>query len=105
MNDINTGLEGISKEQIVPSALRQDYPHQKLRLNPGACCHQKSPSNLQGSCIWYTSKGDHDFPCLLSSRSQEGQEECPSLPAARWVGLYFSQEQKYVGERRKNAVS
>lgn len=51
LNDINTGLEGISKERVVPSALRQDYPYWKLRLNPGAGCHQKPPPSLQGSWI------------------------------------------------------
>ncbi|KAJ7403118.1 hypothetical protein BTVI_80479 [Pitangus sulphuratus] len=35
MNDTNTELEGISEEQVVPSALRQDYPCGKLRLKPG----------------------------------------------------------------------
>ncbi|XP_068252364.1 cilia- and flagella-associated protein 418 isoform X1 [Nyctibius grandis] len=51
MNDINVGLEGTSQEWVVPSALRRGYPYGKLRLNPGAGCHQKAPSNLQGSWI------------------------------------------------------
>ncbi|KAJ7413274.1 protein C8orf37 [Willisornis vidua] len=34
MNDTNTGLEGIFKEQVVPSTLSQDYSYGKLRLKP-----------------------------------------------------------------------